>query len=174
LFVDVKGLYRDASKLKIVGEIMEDLITSLENEKLHDDGMWDLSAKCMPEPSDSIPPPTTLLWAYYFLALHIAHPLNPSSDYERALSLLSKALDHTPTLPEILMAKAKVLKRAGDPQGAAHAMEEARLLDLQDRFLNGKAAKYWLRAGDVAKAEELLAMFTKVSLGLTVYHLIRH
>jgi len=43
-------------------------------------------------------------------------------------------------------------------------MEEARLLDGQDRFLNGKAAKYWLRAGNVAKAEELLVMFTKVLL----------
>lgn len=61
------------------------------------------------------------------------------------------------------MARARVLKRAGDPMGAAHAMEEARLLDGQDRFLNGKAAKYWLRAGDVKKAEELLAMFTKVN-----------
>jgi len=59
------------------------------------------------------------------------------------------------------MAKALVLKRAGDPAAAAAAMEEARLLDGQDRFLNGKAAKYWLRAGDVKKAEELLAMFTK-------------
>jgi peptide alpha-N-acetyltransferase len=77
--------------------------------------------------------------------------------------LLAKALEHTPTLPEIYMARALVLKRAGDPQGAAHSMEEARLLDGQDRFLNGKAAKYWLRAGNVQKAEELLVMFTKVS-----------
>jgi hypothetical protein len=64
------------------------------------------------------------------------------------------------------MARALVLKRAGDPQGAAQSMEEARLLDGQDRFLNGKAAKYWLRAGNVAKAEELLVMFTKVSFDL--------
>lgn len=63
------------------------------------------------------------------------------------------------------MAKAMVLKRAGDAQGAAEAMEEARLLDGQDRFLNGKAAKYWLRAGDVKKAEDLVAMFTKVRQG---------
>lgn len=110
----------------------------------------------------SIPPPTTLLWAYYFLALHLAHPSNPQPSHARALELLQTALDHTPTLPEIYMAKAMVLKRAGDPLGAAFAMEEARLLDGQDRFLNGKAAKYWLRAGDVKKAEELLAMFTKV------------
>lgn len=60
------------------------------------------------------------------------------------------------------MAKAMVLKRAGDALGAAQAMEEARLLDGQDRFLNGKAAKYWLRAGEVKRAEELVAMFTKV------------
>jgi hypothetical protein len=64
------------------------------------------------------------------------------------------------------MARALVLKRAGDPQGAAQSMEEARLLDGQDRFLNGKAAKYWLRAGNVAKAEELLVMFTKVPFDL--------
>jgi tetratricopeptide (TPR) repeat protein len=114
-------------------------------------------------PSDSLAPPTTLLWAYYYLALHLAHPLNPSPAYKRALDLLSIALEHTPTLPEIHMAKAMVLKRAGDAQGAAEAMEEARLLDGQDRFLNGKAAKYWLRAGDVKKAEDLVAMFTKVS-----------
>lgn len=62
------------------------------------------------------------------------------------------------------MAKAMVLKRAGDPLGAAEAMEEARLLDGQDRFLNGKAAKYWLRAGEVDKAEKLLSLFTKVGL----------
>lgn len=67
------------------------------------------------------------------------------------------------------MARARVLKRAGDPVGAAHAMEEARLLDGQDRFLNGKAAKYWLRAGNVKKAEELLAMFTKVSRGHLIH-----
>jgi Flp pilus assembly protein TadD len=83
------------------------------------------------------------------------------------LDLLSKALEHTPTLPEIYMARALVLKRAGDPQGAAQSMEEARLLDGQDRFLNGKAAKYWLRAGNVAKAEELLVMFTKVPFTLS-------
>lgn len=95
--------------------------------------------------------------------MHLVHPLRPKAEHARALELLDVALKHTPTLPEIYMAKAMVLKRAGDPLGAAYAMEEARLLDGQDRFLNGKAAKYWLRAGKVDKAEELLAMFTKVS-----------
>ena len=44
LFVDVKGLYRDASKMAAVGEIVEELVADLEKEKLHDDG----------EPSHSI------------------------------------------------------------------------------------------------------------------------
>ena len=44
LFVDVKGLYRDASKMAAVGEIVEDLVVDLEKEKLHDDS----------EPSHSI------------------------------------------------------------------------------------------------------------------------
>jgi peptide alpha-N-acetyltransferase len=38
LFVDIKGLYRDASKMTAVGEIVEGLIVDLEQEKLHDDG----------------------------------------------------------------------------------------------------------------------------------------
>jgi hypothetical protein len=37
--VDVKGLYKDANKMKAVGEIVEELVASLEKEKLRDDGM---------------------------------------------------------------------------------------------------------------------------------------
>ena len=47
-------------------------------------------------------------------------------------------------------------------------MEEARLLDGQDRFLNSKAGKYWLRAGDIKQADELLTIFTKVRLTSTL------
>jgi tetratricopeptide (TPR) repeat protein len=111
---------------------------------------------------DTIAPPTTLLWAYYFYALHLSHPLHPNPSHSRSLEYLSKAMEHTPTLPELYMAQAMVLKRAGDPLGAAKAMEEARSLDGQDRFLNAKAAKYWLRAGEVKKAEDLVSLFTKV------------
>ena len=43
-------------------------------------------------------------------------------------------------------------------------MEEARVLDGQDRFLNWKAAKYFMRAGDVKRAIQLLGLFTKVGV----------
>lgn len=54
-----------------------------------------------------------------------------------------------------------MLKHSGDFMGAALAMDEARSLDGQDRFLNSKAAKYWIRAGEPEKAQTLLGLFTK-------------
>ena len=36
-------------------------------------------------------------------------------------------------------------------------------MDLADRYLNCKAAKYMLRAGMIDKAEEACALFTRVS-----------
>ncbi|KAJ9125287.1 hypothetical protein QFC22_000243 [Naganishia vaughanmartiniae] len=149
LFVDLKGLYKDKAKLKVVESILEDLKQKLEVE-----------STSAPD-GEPISPPTMLLWLYYYLALHLAHPAHPTPDYARSLKLLETALEHTPTLPEIYMAKAMVLKRAGDPDGAARAMEQARLLDGQDRFLNGKAGKYWLRAGEVEKASAVFGLFTK-------------
>jgi len=56
--------------------------------------------------------PTVYIWVLYFLALHYAaaprSSLGPSPNPVRALDLLQRALNHTPTLPELLMGKAKV------------------------------------------------------------------
>ncbi len=94
--------------------------------------------------------------------MHYSHPVHPSPDYALSLRYLEQAEEHTPTLPEIEMARAMVLKRAGDPEAAARSMDAARALDGQDRFVNGKAGKYWLRAGEVQKASETFGLFTKV------------
>ncbi|KAJ9115715.1 hypothetical protein QFC20_001042 [Naganishia adeliensis] len=149
LFVDLKGLYEDQNKLRAIEGILEDMKKKLEAEY------------AASQETEVISPPTLLLWLYYYLALHLAHPTHPSPDYARSLDLLETALRHTPTLPEIYMAQAMVLKRAGDPDGAARSMEKARLLDGQDRFLNGKTGKYWLRAGEVEKATSVFGLFTK-------------
>lgn len=60
-----------------------------------------------------------------------------------------------------------MLKRAGDLEGAARALEQARLLDKSDRFLNGKSGKYWLRAGQIEKAGQVFGLFTKVRPDMT-------
>jgi hypothetical protein len=54
-----------------------------------------------------------------------------------------------------------VLKHSGDALGAARAMDDARALDGQDRFLNSKSGKYWLRAGEPERAQAILGLFTK-------------
>lgn len=69
---------------------------------------------------------------------------------------------HTPSLPELSMVKARILKRAGDVDSALAAMTEARLLDGQDRFLNSKSAKYFIRADKIPEAEAVVGLFTKV------------
>lgn len=42
-------------------------------------------------------------------------------------------------------------------------MNDARELDLQDRFINSKCAKYMLRADRVEDAEKTIGLFTRVS-----------
>lgn len=65
------------------------------------------------------------------------------------------------------MLKARILKRAGDPQAALKAMTQARELDGQDRFLNSKEAKYLIRAEENVKAEAMVGLFTKVNLSFS-------
>lgn len=50
--------------------------------------------------------PTTILWIYYYLALHYDH----LGQTEKALSYINRAISHTPTLIELLCAKAKIYK----------------------------------------------------------------
>ncbi|KAI0938433.1 hypothetical protein AcW1_001835 [Taiwanofungus camphoratus] len=145
LFADIKALYKDLQKQQMIEGVVEAL-----REKL---------APMVTNSADltSAEPPTTYLWTLYFLAQHYSY----LSQHARALELLEHAIAHTPTLPELLMFKARVLKRCGDLFGAARCMDEARLLDLQDRFLNTKCAQYRLRAGFIDEANEILGLFTK-------------
>ncbi|TFK61909.1 NMDA receptor-regulated protein 1a [Pluteus cervinus] len=142
LFADLKALYRDEHKKTAVEEIVEAEHTKHAAEQS--------------TPSEDSEP-TTYLWTLYFLAQHYSH----LGQYSKALGLLETALTHTPTLPELYTCKARLLKRAGDPIGAAKLLDEARLLDGQDRFLNTKCAKYMLRAGFIEQGNQILGLFTK-------------
>ncbi|BGP27115.1 acetyltransferase [Rhodotorula toruloides] len=153
LFADVKALYtadeEGREKARIVGEVVEGFRRSLEEkgavvtDEIGDDGTADS--------------PSTYLWTLYFLASHYSQLCQPSL----ALSTLSIALSHTPSLPELHTLRARILKRAGDAVGAAQAMEDARKLDGQDRFLNCKAAKYRIRNGETEEAEKVAGLFTR-------------
>ena len=152
LFVDLKPLYHDIQKRLIVEELVEGYRQVLEEGRFPDDTSDIIAAI-----SDS-DAPAMYLWTLYFLAQHFSH----TNHHSRALSLLSTAITHTPTLPELHTLRGRVLKRLGDPHGASAAVEEARLLDGQDRFLNTKSAKYKLRAGLIEEASDIFGLFTKV------------
>ncbi|KAI0659393.1 NMDA receptor-regulated protein 1a [Cubamyces menziesii] len=143
VFTDLKALYRDPSKRETIESVAHALLDSLTHAP---------DAPC-PSSID----PTMYIWTLYFLAQHHSH----LGRHDRALALLDTALTHTPTLPELYMFRGRVLKRAGDPYGAARWMDQARLLDLQDRFLNARCGKYRLRAGLIDEAGEVFGLFTK-------------
>lgn len=105
-----------------------------------------------------VAPPSAYLWVVFFLAQHFDFRGNNA----KALEWIDKAIAHTPTLSEAHMIKAKILKHAGNYTLAMESMNAARLLDLQDRFVNTKCVKYMLRADEEHQAKETVALFTKV------------
>ena len=105
--------------------------------------------------------PTTKLWTLYFLAQHYDH----IGRLDRAMELIDEAIAHTPTLVELHMTRARILKHMGSPRLAAEQMNVARELDLQDRFINTKCTKYYLRADMNGEAIQTVSLFLNSTLG---------
>eukprot|EP00698_Gefionella_okellyi_P005500 TRINITY_DN15029_c0_g1_i1.p1 TRINITY_DN15029_c0_g1~~TRINITY_DN15029_c0_g1_i1.p1 ORF type:complete len:739 (+),score=130.85 TRINITY_DN15029_c0_g1_i1:209-2218(+) len=146
LFADLRGLYQDQEKAKILGDLCEGYVLSLKQD-----------GKFPGEISSESEVPSALLWALALLAQHY----DQLQAFERAIELFDEALTHTPTALELYLFKARAYKHAGNPALAADMAEEARKLDLADRYLNNNAAKYLLRAGRIEQAEHTMTLFTK-------------
>lgn len=82
-------------------------------------------------------------------------------EHDLALARIEQALTLTPTLIDLLVLKAKVLKHKGDLKTSSAVWEEAREMDLADRYLNSKSVKALLRIGEIDKAKETIALFSK-------------
>jgi peptide alpha-N-acetyltransferase len=146
LFVTTRDLlYKDFARTEVIENVLSNVIIALERDKKLS-GHTELEA------------PTTILWAYYYMAQH----LDWKKKYVEALKMIDKALEHTPTLLEAYMIKAKILKHSGSFQHASEEMDRARKLDLQDRYINSKCAKYMFRAGRIENAEKTVCLFTRV------------
>lgn len=77
------------------------------------------------------------------------------------MEYIELAIEHTPTVAELYLARGRFLKHAGDASGAAKCIEQARVMDLADRYLNTRCGKYLLRANRYDDAEKILALFAK-------------
>jgi tetratricopeptide (TPR) repeat protein len=106
---------------------------------------------------------TLVLWVYYYLAQHYDY----LGKYDEALEYVKKAIEHTPTLIELLTLKGKIYKHLNELDKAVEQVNEAQRLDTADRYLNSKCAKYLLRANKISQAEEMCSKFTRVGVSVT-------
>ncbi|ORZ01390.1 NMDA receptor-regulated protein 1-domain-containing protein [Syncephalastrum racemosum] len=143
IFINLKKHYTDAEKKAAIEKLVLGYRESLEKDGTFGSGNKEI--------------PTVLLWTYYFIAQHYDYV----GDQETALKYIDRAIEHTPTVVELYMTKGRIYKHKGDLQRAAAIVNDARELDLQDRFINSKCAKYMLRAGDIERAEQLMGLFTR-------------
>ncbi|GJJ69727.1 N-alpha-acetyltransferase 15/16, NatA auxiliary subunit [Entomortierella parvispora] len=156
LFVNLKTLYSDKTKEAVIEKLALGYLAALDKSKGFDHS------------GSIVEPPTALLWTLYFLAQHY--------DYKResdtALGYINRAIEHTPTLVELHMTKGRILKHAGDFNSAMESLNEARELDLQDRFINSKCTKYMLRADKVAEAEKTVILFARADIADPLHDLV--
>ncbi|KAL4424899.1 hypothetical protein ABPG77_002122 [Micractinium sp. CCAP 211/92] len=154
LFSDLKPLYRSESKAALLGQLFERLATSLEQSC----ALPPLQgAEGGEQQQQQQPAPQALVWALFYLAQHHDKLGNTAE----ALRLVDRCIEHTPTLIEAYVAKARFLKHAGDVESAARLADAARRMDLADRYLNCNAVKAAFRAGHTERAEATAALFTR-------------
>lgn len=144
LFSDLRSLYSHPQKVEMLEDNFLEIKSSLE------------TSKTFPS-SYEIESPSTYLWTLYLLAQHF----DERRQYEKALSLIDQAIAHTPTVIDLYLVKGRIMKHAGDPVAAAALADEARSMDLADRFLNSECVKRMLQADQVELAEKTAVLFTK-------------
>ncbi|KAH8373849.1 N-alpha-acetyltransferase 16, NatA auxiliary subunit [Drosophila serrata] len=149
LFVNVRTLHQVSEKAATIEELMLQYYENLTR-----------SGHFSREDADAgapVEPASALVWTALFLAQHYDYMRNTDS----ALEYINVAIDHTPTLIELLITKGRIFKHAGDPVEAYVWLEEAQSMDTADRYINSKCAKYMLRGNMVQEAEEICAKFTR-------------
>ena len=95
----------------------------------------------------------------YFLAQHYNYKL--SRNLKKAVQLTDRLIEMSPKTYDYVMTKARIAKHNGNTAGAARLMNEARELDLKDRYINTKCAKYQLRDDQNRSALETMSKFTR-------------
>jgi len=155
VFSDIKPLLKDSGKSTVIQNLTSAHLDSLRNNSafLAVTDYQSLTG----EPSETKEQPQVLLWALLFASkLH-----NSLKNYDLALQLAEEGIEHTPTVPDLYLSKASVLKKTNKVAQATELTEEARKLDLNDRYLNNKHAKYLLKNNQVTEAEEIMGLFSR-------------
>ena len=145
-FANLKHLYSDEAKKQAIFDIVNNYITSKKDETNGEPKREGDTSKGNSS-------------AFYFLAQHYNYHL--SLNLDKAMEYIEKALELEPKSVDFTMTKARIFKHKGELKKASETMEEARKLDLGDRYINTKSAKYMLRNDDNETALKTLGMFTR-------------
>lgn len=140
-FANLKHLYTDDFKKTTICELVEAYLSAEGTDQANGDSSKGKGA------------------AIYFLAQHYNY--YRSRDLAKAMSYVDKAIEQDPKNVDFAMTKARIWKHYGNPQKASEAMDHARSLDVKDRYINTKAAKYQLRNNENEQALKTMGLFTK-------------
>lgn len=96
------------------------------------------------------------MWSLYFRSQHLARKFE---NLPESLNLINEAINHTPTLVELYLVKARILQRQHEHLAAVRTINEGRQLDLSDRYMNNICIKFMLRALKPEMAETVMRSF---------------
>jgi peptide alpha-N-acetyltransferase len=144
-FANLKHLYADSSKKETLESLAHEYVKAKEAES-GEEAAADGELKGRPA-------------GLYYLAQHYNYHL--SRDLAKASEFVEKGLALVPENVEFHMTKARIWKYHGNTRKAAEIMDQARNLDLKDRYINTKTAKYQLRNNETAKALKTMSLFTR-------------
>ncbi|KAI1325012.1 tetratricopeptide [Xylariaceae sp. FL0255] len=142
-FANLKHLYPDSSKKETLEELAHDYVKSKSSNEAAADG------------DDMRGLPAGL----YYLAQHYNYHL--SRDLDKAMDFVEQGIKLAPKNVEFVMTKARIWKHRGNTRQASQVMDQARNIDLKDRYINTKAAKYQLRNNESAAALKTMSLFTR-------------
>ncbi|MES1910520.1 MAG: hypothetical protein MHM6MM_003101, partial [Cercozoa sp. M6MM] len=103
--------------------------------------------------------PLTQVWVSLLLSQHFC----ATGDFDRAHQEVDSALEALPTCIELRMHKSRIFKKQGQFVEAYEAMEQARQMDEQDRYVNTKCVRAALRANMPERALELRQGHTRLA-----------
>jgi peptide alpha-N-acetyltransferase len=146
-FPNIKALYTDPEKKAIVEELALGYATE---KKANGSAGGQTNGDITDRFEQSV---------LYFLAQHYDYHL--SRDLTKASEYISQLLKLNPKSVDYHQLEARILKHSGNSQKAADTMNEARLRDEKDRYINTKCAKYQLRNNQNELALQTMSKFTR-------------
>ncbi|KAF2638010.1 N-alpha-acetyltransferas-like protein 15 [Massarina eburnea CBS 473.64] len=145
-FPNIKALYADPDKKATI----EELVLGYASEKAVANGSAEGETVPASRFEDSV---------LYFLAQHYTYVR--SRNLEKAMEYIERLIEKDPKSVDYNQIKARIWKNYGDTQKAADTINHARELDLKDRYINTKCAKYQLRNNENDKALDTMSKFTR-------------